>query len=117
MLKPSLLLLLVGCPSQPNETSPPKDSQAPPCVDTFPADSMPAVDPEQPHDLPTREDGLPELLSQTPLYVDIASKEVHEAIHGFTPQFQLWSDGAQKQRWVYLPECGTIDTSDINDWQ
>ncbi len=109
--------MLVACPSQPKETSAPKDSQAPPCVDTFPVSVMPAVDPEQPHDLPSREDGLPELLSQTPLYADIASKEVHEAVHLFTPRFELWSDGAQKQRWVYLPECESINTSQVNDWK
>ena len=26
----------------------------------------------------------------------------HSAIYSFKPRFQLWSDGAEKSRWVYL---------------
>lgn len=35
----------------------------------------------------------------------------------FSPQYPLWSDGAAKARWVYLPEGSTIDTSDPGDWR
>src|SRR5204863_4211538 len=35
----------------------------------------------------------------------------------FSPQYPLWSDGAAKARWVYLPEGATIDTSDPGDWK
>ena len=62
-------------------------------------------------------DALPGLLSQTGLYSDIAQKTVHSAVKSFKPRFQLWSDGADKNRWVYLPECDpVIDTSNMNDW-
>ena len=37
-------------------------------------------------------------------------------MHLFTPQFELWSDQADKSRWVYVPECDAIDTSDMDDW-
>jgi cytochrome c553 len=50
------------------------------------------------------------------LYDDIASKQVAAHARSFAPQFQLWSDGAVKQRWVYLPECSVIDTRDMDDW-
>src|SRR5262245_54168229 len=57
----------------------------------------------------------PETLSATGLYADIATKELAAYAQPFAPQFLLWSDGADKQRWVYLPECeGTIDTTDMN---
>lgn len=59
---------------------------------------------------------LPERLSETGLYLDIESKEVHEALWAFTPSFQLWSDDAAKARFIYLPECESIDTSDMDDW-
>lgn len=58
----------------------------------------------------------PELLSETGLYKDIAGKELASIARPFAPQFRLWSDAADKERWVYLPECGPIDTSDMNDW-
>lgn len=59
---------------------------------------------------------LPELLSQTGLYSDIETKEINEAVWAFVPEFQFWSDMADKARWIYVPECKTIDTSDMNDW-
>ena len=58
--------------------------------------------------LPPSED-VPDALSATGLYED--------AVMAFAPQFELWSDDAAKQRWVYLPECDVIDTSDPADWQ
>ncbi|MBK8011165.1 MAG: hypothetical protein IPK13_07420 [Deltaproteobacteria bacterium] len=58
----------------------------------------------------------PQHLSETGLYEDIATKVVAAPVESFTPQFPLWSDGADKNRWVYLPACGTIDTSDQDHW-
>jgi mono/diheme cytochrome c family protein len=34
----------------------------------------------------------------------------------FSPQYPLWSDGAVKTRWVYLPPGATIDASDETAW-
>ncbi len=59
---------------------------------------------------------VPETLSETGLYADIGSKTVAAYARSFTPQFELWSDGADKQRWLYLPECTSIDTSNPDDW-
>jgi hypothetical protein len=88
------------------------------CIDTFPALVVPDKEvtehgggrPQAP------EAALPERLSDTVLYDDIAAKSVHSAVLPFTPAHQLWSDGAHKQRWVYLPECTPVDTSDMDDW-
>jgi hypothetical protein len=35
----------------------------------------------------------------------------------FAPQYPLWSDGATKQRFVYLPAGSKIDASDTNAWR
>ena len=37
-----------------------------------------------------------------------------EARQTFTPQYPLWSDGAKKQRWIYLP--APIDGRDADNW-
>ena len=34
----------------------------------------------------------------------------------FSPQYPLWSDGAEKSRWVRLPEGATIDARNIDRW-
>ncbi len=98
----------------PSDDDPPDDE---PCTDTFPADVIPPPEDELSPDRPTREDALPTLLSEMGLYTDIASKDVHPAMLEYKPLFPLWTDGADKTRWVYIPECSTIDTSDMNDWQ
>lgn len=35
----------------------------------------------------------------------------------FSPQYPLWSDGADKKRFIELPSGGTIDTSDPDAWR
>ena len=34
----------------------------------------------------------------------------------YTPQYELYTDGATKRRWIYLPEGSQIDTSDPDGW-
>lgn len=55
-------------------------------------------------------------LSQTGLYEDgrvgiIASSNVP-----FSPQYPLWTDGAAKSRWVFIPSGAVIDASDPAQW-
>jgi hypothetical protein len=59
---------------------------------------------------------LPQRLSETGLYADIATGELAPGVLSYTPQFQLWSDGAEKQRWILLPSAHPIDTSNMDDW-
>jgi hypothetical protein len=59
---------------------------------------------------------VPPLLSATGLYQSIASKKLAAGVFPFTPQFPLWTDGAEKHRWVHLPGCAKIDTSDMDRW-
>jgi hypothetical protein len=44
------------------------------------------------------------------------SQHVAEAL-AYTPGVTLWSDGAEKQRYLYLPPGTTIDTSDMDAWK
>jgi len=61
----------------------------------------------------------PTLLSQTGLFKDIKAqtKELAAGVYKFTPAYALWSDGATKQRYVYMPPGGKIDTTDMDFWQ
>lgn len=59
---------------------------------------------------------LPERLSETGLFVDVAADLVADDVIAYEPRFALWSDGAEKRRWIRLPE-GTIDTADVDDWR
>lgn len=58
----------------------------------------------------------PAMLSQNTLYADIATKKVAAENSPYAPNYPLWSDGAAKSRWVYLPEGGQIDTNDPDHW-
>ncbi|MDD8019409.1 MAG: hypothetical protein PHP42_13635 [Bacteroidota bacterium] len=58
----------------------------------------------------------PNHLSETGLYVNINSKTIAPENLSFAPQYPLWSDGAMKKRWIYLPPKQTIDAKHIDDW-
>jgi hypothetical protein len=59
---------------------------------------------------------MPARLSQTGLYKDIAAKILASDLVELTPQYVLWSDGADKMRWFRLPPGTTIDSSDMDHW-
>jgi hypothetical protein len=63
---------------------------------------------------------LPKTLSCTGLYGEAgagpAEKAVHPANREFAPGAALWSDGADKRRWIALPQGTQIDTTDANGW-
>jgi hypothetical protein len=58
----------------------------------------------------------PPKLECTGLYSDWATKTVAAGVREFTPSAPLWSDGADKHRWVYLPPGTTIDASSRTEW-
>ena len=93
--------------------------EAVPCVPTFPVDSFSEAQLDSIEDigeLPAKESLLPQRLSETGLYIDIVQKSVHPAMLPYQPEFQLWSDGEEKSRWTYVPECDKIDTTRMDDW-
>ena len=50
------------------------------------------------------------------LYIADSCDILVPMVREYAPRFELWSDGSDKQRHVYLPERGVIDTSDPDGW-
>jgi hypothetical protein len=59
---------------------------------------------------------LPEKLSETGLYAMGSTSQLAAGVLAYAPRYVLWSDGAEKQRWLYLPPGTQIDTSDMDEW-
>ena len=79
-----------------------------------------AVHRQQPHlsAFAPRDDGaLPAHLSDTGLFAAPGSRTIARANRPFSPQYPLWTDGAAKRRWVYLPEGAPIDASNPRRWE
>lgn len=55
-------------------------------------------------------------LSETGLYADIATDTIADNVLAFAPAYALWTDAAEKRRFLYLPPNRTIDTSDMDHW-
>jgi hypothetical protein len=72
---------------------------------------------------PTQKTGAPcqqgvpaATLACTGLYADILTKTLAPGVRSYVPAVPLWSDGADKKRWIWLPPGGQIDASDPNEW-
>jgi mono/diheme cytochrome c family protein len=59
----------------------------------------------------------PARLSETGLYAAGRVGAIDERNRLFSPQYPLWSDGAMKTRWVFLPPGTTIDSRDDRAWE
>ena len=59
---------------------------------------------------------LPQRLADTGLY-GRSGAAVDPRNRPFAPQYPLWSDGAAKRRWIYLPEGQTIDATRLHHWE
>lgn len=81
-----------------------------PAVDSGPKDSGTDAG-------PCGTDAIPDDLACTGLYSDFAAKTVAADNKPYKPGVVLWSDGADKQRWIYLPPGQKIDTSDMDQWR
>jgi hypothetical protein len=62
-------------------------------------------------------DELPAQLSQTGLYAAGSARDIAPGVVSFTPQYPLWSDGADKRRWLSLPRGAFIDATQPDAWQ
>lgn len=58
----------------------------------------------------------PDSITATGLYADAALTQLGPGVHEYRPEFELWSDGADKRRFVFLPEGEQIDNSDADNW-
>lgn len=59
---------------------------------------------------------LPQHLRDTGLYADGSTSQLREGVLPFSPQYPLWSDGAVKRRWIYLPPGTSIDATQPDAW-
>jgi hypothetical protein len=71
---------------------------------------------EGPADCGVGDAGEPLELRCAGLYSDFASKTVAPGVVPYDPGLHLWSDGADKSRWISLPAGQTIDTSNMDEW-
>jgi hypothetical protein len=60
---------------------------------------------------------LPLLISQTGIYADEALTQPIDRAFRYEPSLQLYTNGADKDRWVLLPEGEAIDNSDRQAWR
>lgn len=60
---------------------------------------------------------LPLHLRDTGLYAEGSATQVSPRNLAFAPQYPLWSDGARKRRWIYLPPGTAIDASRPDAWE
>lgn len=61
----------------------------------------------------------PALLTDTGLYTRASNSDpwtLAPWVQAFQPEYVLWSDGAEKERYIYLPRCESIDTTDMDHW-
>ena len=93
----------------PMEMSSPVDADIPPPTEVS-SDSSTERCAESAIDQP------PDDLECLGLYADMKTKRVADDVHEYRPSEQLWSDGADKTRWIYLPDGAKIDTSDPDEW-
>jgi hypothetical protein len=59
---------------------------------------------------------MPEQLSQTGIFADAALTEPIERAIRYAPNWPLWSNGSEKDRWLLLPEGGKVDNGDRLAW-
>jgi hypothetical protein len=59
---------------------------------------------------------IPASLVCSGLYASLIDKRIAKSVVEFKPAFPLWSDGADKRRWIQLPEGKKIDNSQPNGW-
>ncbi|MFN0317284.1 MAG: hypothetical protein ACKVQA_19860 [Burkholderiales bacterium] len=63
-----------------------------------------------------RAPALPAHLRDTGLYAAGSMSAIDPRNMLFSPQYPLWSDGAAKRRWLYLPLGTSIDASNPDAW-
>ncbi len=59
---------------------------------------------------------FPTLLSETRLFTDLASLTPQPALLPYDVAWPFWSDGADKQRWLALPQGGAVEFRAEDPW-
>jgi hypothetical protein len=102
----TLLGLTVACSGQANvSTSGPPDAapEAAPKASPYAAECAGAAAP-------------PDAIECTGLYANVATKELAPGVRSYSPAVPLWSDNAEKERWIWLPPGSKIDASNPSEW-
>lgn len=60
---------------------------------------------------------VPDLLSQTGLYADIATRTLAPGVRPFTVAYAEWVDGLESDRYLWLPPGTQIDTTLMDYWK
>lgn len=58
----------------------------------------------------------PATLAETGLYADPETRTLAPGVRPYTPQYPLWTDGARKTRWLWLPPGTRIDATAPGAW-
>ena len=82
-------------------------------IDAAVADAAPDAEQDAGSDA-AMDDAPPMHLRDTGLYAAGSLTELADGVMEYAPRYELWSDGADKQRYLLLPEGETIDTSDMD---
>lgn len=99
-------MALAACSGDPGGDSGVPDAQVVPDATLIP-DAMPI--PDSPL--------MPATLRETGLYADFDNGVFAPGVREFRPVSELWTDGAVKRRWAYLPPGSQIDTSSMDYWR
>jgi len=62
-------------------------------------------------------DSAPDDLRCTGLYADFDNKTLSTRAREYAPAVTFWSDGAEKQRWIDLPDGAQIDSATMDEWK
>lgn len=106
-------LLLIGCSAK--ETSPPAaHSHADSGHDDAATRHSPDAGADTIVESPPK---VPGTLAETGLYADFAARTLVDGVIPFEVRYPLWSDGAEKSRWLWVPPGQQIDTADMDHWR
>jgi hypothetical protein len=116
---------MAGMPSTPDATPPPVDAGQPPMRTDAAVEPPPDASVTSDASLDASSDAaqdagdpaMPATLADTGLYAPGSTTTLAEGVLWYTPRYELWSDGARKDRWLLLPQGAQIDTSDMDAWQ
>lgn len=121
--RPSLLLALLPLPlaacSSSAATAAPGDAATETAAEAATDAIVDAADADADADADAAATTMPPFstkLSEMGLYADLAAKTISPAITEYAPLYPLWTDGAAKRRWIWLPPGTQIDTSDMDHW-
>jgi hypothetical protein len=106
--------MTVGCQSSSGTADPP-DANTPAADSGSGRDAALAAEP--PIDCTETEQNLPADVFCIGLYEHHDTRRHPSDVHPYTPGITFWSDGAEKQRYLYLPPGMQIDTSDMDVWK